>query len=77
MAEENRGSGVGGRPEKERWLSQDGRFWLGFWSLAVLLVVAVVVAGTYYDYRSELLRLQSPVVETCVHHRVNQRVVVQ
>jgi hypothetical protein len=49
--------------------------WLAiFWTLAGLGLVAM----TYYAYyRGQLLDLQSPVVETCVHHRLTQRVKVE
>lgn len=57
-------------------MSADNRFLILF-LLGTIMIVALVGIAAYSDHQADLLKLQSPVVETCVHHRLNQKVVVQ
>lgn len=62
-------------------LHSDDRFWILFWLIVCTAVVAFAAIAFFHDYRSDLLKLQrekeSPVVQTCVHHRLDQKVLVQ
>ena len=58
-------------------LASDEKFWLLFWSILFTALVTFGGIAFFHDYRRTLLDQQSPVVETCVQHRLNQKVVVQ
>lgn len=50
--------------------------WFRLYVLGALALVALVGILAYANYRGDLLRLQEPVVQTCVQHRVSQKVTV-
>ena len=63
---------------------KDNTFWLGFWLVFGLSLNGVAAIIGYYDHQGDLVQqqtkvreLDSPIVETCVQHRVSQKVVVQ
>lgn len=50
--------------------------WFKWYVVGVLALVAVVAIGTYASHKFDLLHLQEPIVQTCVQHRVSQKVMM-
>jgi hypothetical protein len=51
--------------------------WFKLYVLGAVSLLSLVGVIAYSTYRADLLRLQEPIVQTCVQHRVSQKVFVQ
>lgn len=50
--------------------------WFKLYVVITAALVAIVAILAYSSHRSDLLHLQEPIVQTCLQHRVSQKVMV-
>lgn len=58
-------------------MSPEDRFWICIWGILALAMVPICAMIAYQKYQSDRLHLQSPILETCVKHRADQKVTVE